>query len=185
MTIKERAKNKQQNAHMIDVGIGINTGECVVGNMGSETRFDYTALGDTVNIASRLEGQSKPYGVPIVIGENTANLVKERLAFFEIDLIRVIGKNEPIHIYALAGAAGLTESDDFIAFKALNASMLSSYRLQDWQSALDALVLIDTLNQKLALPLDDYLFIYQTRIEEFKINSPGQHWDGVYSAVTK
>ena len=59
--------------HEINVGIGINTGQCVVGNMGSDMRFDYTALGDTVNLASRLEGQSKPYGVPIILGDNTAS----------------------------------------------------------------------------------------------------------------
>ena len=179
------ARNTQRKSHRINIGIGINTGDCIVGNMGSETRFDYTALGDAVNIASRLEGQSKPYGVPIVIGEQTANLVRDRLAIYEVDLIRVIGKSEPIHIYALAGTEDMSKLDDFIAFKALNASLLSSYRLQDWQSALEAIGLIDTLNQKLGLPLDDYLFIYQTRIEEFKVNSPGKHWDGVYSAITK
>ncbi len=171
--------------HEIKVGIGINTGECVVGNMGSDTRFDYTALGDSVNIASRLEGQSKPYGVPIVIGEATAAQVRDRLAIYEIDLIRVIGKSEPLHIYALAGYEDLAKSEEYIAFKALNASMLSSFRLQDWQSALDALAMIEELNKKLGLPLDEYIFIYQTRIDEFHINAPGKNWDGVYSAKSK
>lgn len=176
---------EQYKLHEIKVGIGINSGECIVGNMGSDTRFDYTALGDAVNIASRLEGQSKPYGVPIVIGEATASQVKDRLAIYEIDLIRVVGKHEPIHIYALAGSGELAQSEEFKAFRALNLSMLSSYRLQDWQSALDALVMIEDLNKKLGLPLDDYLFIYQTRIEEFRTNSPGKHWDGVYDAASK
>lgn len=182
---KLSTQNEAYKLHEINIGIGINTGECVVGNMGSDTRFDYTALGDAVNIASRLEGQSKPYGVPIVIGENTQKFVKDRLAVFEIDLIRVVGKKDALHIYALAGFETLAKSEDFIAFKALNASMLSSYRLQDWQSACDAIEMMDSLNEKLQLPLNDYLFIYQTRIEEFKINKPGQYWEGVYDASSK
>ena len=123
----------------ISVGVGINTGHCVVGNMGSDTRFDYTALGDAVNLASRLEGQSKPYGAPIIIGETTAKLVAEKLALYEVDLIRVKGKTEPAHIFALAGDENLRDAEDFLAFKALNASMIASYRTQDWTSALDAL----------------------------------------------
>ena len=178
-------KKQSQLSHEIKIGIGINTGSCVVGNMGSDTRFDYTALGDSVNIASRLEGQSKPYGVPIVIGESTAQMVKDRLAIYQIDFVRVIGKNEPIHIYALAGFEDLAKSEDFIAFKALNALMLSSYRLQDWQTALNTIEMIEDLNKKLELSLEEYLFIYQTRIDEFKNNPPGKNWDGVYSVMNK
>ena len=99
---KEAEQSPEEIFHEIKIGIGINSGQCVVGNMGSDMRFDYTALGDTVNLASRLEGQSKPYGISIILGENTATAVADRLAVIEIDLIRVKGKNEPVAIFATA-----------------------------------------------------------------------------------
>ena len=138
VTREQESKETGETFHAIDVGVGINTGACVVGNMGSESRFDYTALGDTVNLASRLEGQSKTYGVPIVLGAGTADAVYEDFAVYEIDLIRVKGKNEPVKIYALAGDETLAESEDFKAFRTMNRSMLSSYRTQDWASAYEA-----------------------------------------------
>ena len=153
--------------------------------MGSELRFDYTALGDTVNLASRLEGQSKSYGLNIILGSATAKSAYDELAVIEIDLIKVKGKNEPEHIYALLGDETVAKNPDFIALRALNASMLSSYRNQDWQSAYDGLELADGLVEKLGINMDDYLFIYETRISEFRENPPGQSWDGVYTALSK
>lgn len=184
---KEEAKNSGEGEprHLINVGIGINTGTCVVGNMGSELRFDYTALGDTVNLASRLEGQSKPYGLNIILGSATAKAAYDELAVIEIDLIKVKGKNEPEHIYALLGDEMVAKNPDFIALRALNASMLSSYRNQDWKSAYNGLELADGLIEKLGINMDDYLFIYETRISEFRENPPGQSWDGVYTALSK
>lgn len=181
----EARADKSRVFHRINVGIGINSGLCVVGNMGSDARFDYTALGDAVNLASRLEGQSKPYGVSIVLGNNTAERVLDDFALLELDLIRVKGKNEPERIFGLFGDEAVREDKNFSAARALNKTMIAAYRSQDWMSAFEALDLLRETGDRMELGLDDYLFIYETRIAEFRVNPPGHHWDGVYTATSK
>mgnify|MGYP001239169361 CR=1 FL=1 len=169
----------------INVGIGINTGTCVVGNMGSEMRFDYTALGDTVNIASRLEGQSKPFGLSIIMGSKTADAVRDTLAVMEIDLIRVKGKAEPERIFALVGDEDTLRSEDFLAMRAMNMAMISAYRRQDWEAAFQASEELAPIGDRLGIDLTDYLFVYETRIAEYRANPPGPNWDAVYIATDK
>ncbi len=169
----------------LSIGIGINTGTSVVGNMGTDMRFDYTALGDTVNLASRLEGQSKTYGIPTIIGEVTATNTGEMVATLEVDLIRVKGKKEPERIFALMGGKDLAMDKDFIALKALNRSMLASYRTQDWASAYEAVELCAKLAERMKFDLEEYLFLYESRISEFRANPPGQNWTGIYTATSK
>lgn len=110
-----------------NVGVGLNTGECCVGNMGSDQRFDYSVLGDAVNLASRLEGQTRTYGVGIVTGELTKTLADD-MAFLELDLITVKGKTIPERIFALLGDEALSSSAEFQGLAGLHAKMLAAYR---------------------------------------------------------
>lgn len=183
----EPRENPDQPVLEFKIGIGINTGECVVGNMGSDLRFDYTALGDTVNLASRLEGQSKSYGFEIILGDKTAIAVRDRLATLEIDLIQVKGKTEPEHIHVLLGGAELAGKEDFVALRAMNQMMLTAYRSQQWSDAFKAVEECGIIAERLELTeaLRDYLFLMETRISEFRANPPGKAWNGVYEATSK
>jgi adenylate cyclase len=171
--------------HQINIGIGINSGDCVVGNMGSDLRFDYTCLGDPVNLASRLEGQSKPYGVLIILGQATAAYVNNDMATLEIDRLRVKGKQEPETIYGLFGDSELMANQGFQELQRQNDSMLLAYRKQDWETVLAMLELLKDQSDLLKIDLDVYLFMYETRVLEFQQNPPGRDWDGVYVATSK
>ena len=120
----------------INVGVGLNTGLCTVGNMGSDIKFDYSVLGDSVNLASRLEGQTKEYGFPIIVGSKTALAVKEKFAILELDFIMVKGKKEPEVIYAIAGREDTAQSGRFQRLRNLTIEMLACYRSRDWDGAL-------------------------------------------------
>ncbi|MEM8750515.1 MAG: adenylate/guanylate cyclase domain-containing protein [Pseudomonadota bacterium] len=171
--------------HEINVGIGINSGTCVVGNMGSEDRFDYTALGDTVNLASRLEGQSKPYGIKIILGQETAFQIQDDMATLEIDRIRVKGKNEPETIFALIGDETMLADKRYQELNRQNALMLQKYREQDWETAAALLEILAEQAEEIGVDIEGFLFIYEARLAEFQANPPGRDWDGVYTAESK
>ena len=166
----------------IKIGIGINTGEVVVGNMGSNNRFDYSILGDAANLASRLEGQSKGYGVTIILGEETATAVENDLFNIELDNIAVKGKKDSVRIFTVLGNNDwVFHNTNWYMYQQQHEKFLVLYRGQKWIVA-----------ERFAKDLRDgwpemaqYYDIMLARIEEYKINPPGKDWDGVYRATTK
>ena len=166
----------------VNIGVGINSGSCCVGNMGSDQRFDYSVLGDDVNLASRLEGQSKTYGVDIVIGENTEKLIDD-MAILELDLIQVKGKTVPVRIFTLHGDEEMETSGAFQSQMSRHKYLLQTYRAQDWEKAKNFLSECRNLDKEERLgKLYD---LYEERIAEFEAHPPGPDWDGVYVATSK
>ena len=179
-TIKAERESAGELFRPINIGIGLNSSECCVGNMGSEQRFDYSVLGDTVNLAARLEGQSKNYGVGIVIGEATRDEAPE-YASLELDLIKVKGKEEAVRIFSLLGDAAHRESVEFTALAERHQAMLAAYRGQEWAPARKLLGECRALDGRLDVLYD----LYAERLDHFEANPPGAAWDGVFVATSK
>jgi adenylate cyclase len=181
-----RQQEAQEGGHPyipINVGVGLNTGTCVVGNMGSDLRFDYSVLGDSVNLASRLEGQSKEYGFPIIVGSKTALAAKEKFAILELDFIMVKGKKEPEVIYAIAGREDTAQSGRFQRLRNLTIEMLAAYRSRDWTGALEAIERGRTTD--VAHSLEALYDLYEKRIKSYRENPPPDDWNGAFALLTK
>jgi len=162
------------------MGLGINTDTVVVGNMGSDQRFDYTCLGDGVNLASRLEGQSKPYGVRIVVGAKTAEYVKDEFFVLELDTIAVKGKKEGVDIYTVL--SGNNQNPDWQSARELHDLMLSCYRKQQWASARK---FTQDLMGEFDTQMDSYYNMWLERIEEMSQKTLPDDWSGTYVATSK
>jgi adenylate cyclase len=165
------------------VGIGLNTGPCVVGNMGSDFRFNYSVLGDTVNVAARLEARTKDYRLPLVIGSRTAERARDKFATMEIDLIQVKGKTQPEAVFAVLGLADADQEQHSKEVRALNAQMLASFRKQQWDDALGLIGRCRTAGK--GFDLDGLYDMYAERIATYRADPPPTDWDGVYEAETK
>ena len=170
----------KQGRPQLHARCGLNTGPMVVGNMGSENRFDYTVMGDSVNLGARLEPANKQYGTKIMIGESTYLMAKDKILARELDLLRVIGKTEPVRVYELLGLTEKGVSDKTKQVIGLFKLGFENYLSQNWEMAIK--YFRDVLRLE---PLDGPAKTYIRRCEAYAAESPGSGWDGVFTMLTK
>ncbi len=174
----DKKEREEQKLPTVSIGIGVNSGPVVFGSIGAKERMDYTSIGDTVNLAARLEGANKTYNTKTLISENVYKKIEDKFICREIDLITVIGKTESIRVYEILQKKEKTEKK--INYIKLNFEKgLSAYRSQNWDEALKY------FQKNLKEFNDETSKVFINRIIIFKNNPPPKDWDGVFSLEYK
>jgi len=173
-----------ERVHYMQNRIGIHTGSMVTGNMGSTQRMNYTMMGDTVNLAARLEASAKQYGIYIQISDNTYNATKDRLTVRELDTVIVVGKTEPVQTYELIAEKG-HEPDLYKELLPRFHDALELYKNQEWDLAIAAFETVDKLEDMFPGRKTNPSRVYMDRCAHLKQNPPGNDWDGVWALTSK
>jgi adenylate cyclase len=171
-------KWKKEGIPSFNIGIGLNSGDAIVGNMGSSSRFDYTAMGDNVNLASRMEGLNKIYGTNIIITEKTQKVIKDNFETRRLDAVRVKGKKKPIFIFELVSLKEKLSKKQIDFIKSFETG-LNLYFEKKWKLA------IKSFEEALGIMDDMASSIFIERCQEFLKKPPSQEWDGVWEFKTK
>lgn len=170
---------KAENAENFDIGIGINSGNALVGNLGSEQIFDYTVIGNEINLGARLEGANKVYQTSILISDNTYNYIKDKFVAREIDYVRVVGIHKPVRVYELRSVEPLPKIEEELILETFKEA-LAMYRTHRWGEALK------TFRRILRhYPADGPSLLYTVRCLDFLENPPAADWDGVHDLAQK
>lgn len=173
-------KWKQEGQPLIESRMGINTGDMVVGNVGGSQKFDYTVMGDNVNLASRLEGANKAYGTHIMISESTYEEVKNLFITRELDAIVVKGRTKPVIVYELIAEKEETLSKEKEETLEIFKSGITAYKERNFSKAIEYFTLALNVN-----PTDGPSKVYLERCQFYLENPPDENWDGVFVMKTK
>ncbi|HEY6630878.1 MAG TPA: adenylate/guanylate cyclase domain-containing protein [Rhizobiaceae bacterium] len=165
----------------VKIGVGLNSGVCCVGNLGSRQRFDYSAIGDSVNVGSRIEGLTKHYGLSNLVAESTAGEV-EGLAMLEVDKVMVVGRDEATLVFTLLGGRERAQEEDFLELKRLHDRFLACYRSMRFADAAEELAL---LRKRAPAQLAKLYAEYEQRLDAYQVAPPPADWDGSWRAEHK